>query len=138
MRITSGSDWRDAVPFDTPLNLADFAPGDPTRCAVCGPASAEVVRDQLWVVKHRHPKQHAGYVRFYCDRHVPAPAPAPVVPEPVRAGSARSARSAVPRAAAERAPRRPAVIERPRAVCPNCFMEVPPTGICGSCGEHVA
>jgi hypothetical protein len=131
VRVTSGSDWRDAVPFETPLSLAGAAPGDPARCAVCGPTSEPISRDELWLVKHRHPKHHNGFVRFYCADHVPAAAPAPVVervPE-------RAKRASAPRAT--RAPRPTPAAERPRAICPNCFVEVPPTGVCGSCGEVV-
>lgn len=134
MRVTSGSDWRDTIPFETPVGLADVAPGDPTRCALCGPASFLVSRDQLWAVKHRHPNDHSGFVRFYCDLHVPATAPVVVAAAPARAKRASSPR-------APRAPKtaRPTPFaERPRPVCPNCFMEVPPTGICGSCGAEVS
>lgn len=31
--------------------------------------------------------------------------------------------------------RRPTVPERQAAVCPNCFLEIPATGVCSSCGE---
>lgn len=31
--------------------------------------------------------------------------------------------------------RRPSVPERQAAVCPNCFLEIPATGICSTCGE---
>ncbi len=64
MRVTSGSDWRDSVPFETPLLLADIAPGGPARCVSCGVAADPLDRDRLWVVKHRHPNDHGGFVRF--------------------------------------------------------------------------
>jgi hypothetical protein len=131
--VTSGSDWRDAVPFETPMVLADTSPGDPARCAVCGLDSDPIARDELWVVKHRHPKQHSGFMRFYCAEHVPAPPPPPAAVAP--AATKRTAAPRTPRA--PKAPRPTPAAERPRAVCPNCFVEVPPTGICGSCGERV-
>jgi len=31
--------------------------------------------------------------------------------------------------------RRPTVPERPAAICPNCFLELPATGVCANCGE---
>jgi hypothetical protein len=133
--VTSGSDWRDNLTFETPSLLADVAPGDATRCFVCGPASDAVSRDELWVVKHRHPKQHSGYVRFYCAEHAPA---APRVVE-VPSAPVRATRASAPREPrAPKAPRPVPAAERPRPICPDCFVEVPPTGICGSCGARIA
>jgi hypothetical protein len=133
VKITSSSDWREPLPFETPVIVADVVPGDPTRCSVCGGASPLRERTELWAVKHRHPNQHAGYVRFYCLEHRPAVA-APRVAETVRRGS-RNPRPAT--AARPAAPRRTAV-EEPRAMCPDCFVEVPATGVCGMCGTRVA
>jgi hypothetical protein len=135
--VTSGSDWRDNLTFETPFALADVAPGEPTRCFVCGPASAAVDRDDLWVVKHRHPKQHSGYVRFYCAEHVPAAprvAEAPAAPAAKRASAPRAPRTP----SAPKAPRPTPAADRVRPICPDCFVEVPPTGICGSCGARIA
>jgi hypothetical protein len=90
-------------------------------------------------VKHRHPNNHDGDVRFYCAAHVPVfEKPAPVVAAPGTSTRARTAAARAARPAAERAERRPAVVERPRAVCPTCFVEIPPTGVCGICGEPFA
>lgn len=131
MRIVQSSDWRDAIPFDIPTPAADVAPGEPTRCFVCGAGSEPLERELLWAVKHRHPKNHAGYVRFYCSAHAPA-APAP--------STAPAARAARPTA---RAPRRESPVRRPqapdvvRAMCPDCFVEVSATGTCGMCGRQV-
>lgn len=133
MRVTSGSDWRDGVPFDTPMALAGVAPGDPARCSVCGPGSAPVSRERLWVVKHRHPNDHGGFLRFYCDDHAPAAAAAGAAQAPETVRAKRAAAPRLPR------PPRPApAAEKPRAVCPDCFIEVPPTGVCGSCGALVS
>ncbi|MDQ1131316.1 glucose-6-phosphate dehydrogenase [Microbacterium sp. SORGH_AS_0888] len=139
MRVNSGSDWRDTLAFEVPVVLAELVPGEPARCVACGPTADAVAREQLLAYKHRHPRDHGGYVRFYCAEHVPAAvvaAPAVTAPAARAAHGRAGSRAAEPRA--ERAPRRPAVVERPRAVCPTCFMEVPPTGVCGSCGEPVA
>ncbi|TDN91945.1 glucose-6-phosphate dehydrogenase [Microbacterium sp. BK668] len=131
MRITESADWRDALPFESPVLLADALPGEPARCAGCGPDREPRPRDELWAYKHRHPKNHSGYVRFYCAAHVPA-------------ARRPAAASPVPRSRAERAPRQapvrrtPAQPERVSLLCPNCFVEVPPTGVCGICGERVA
>lgn len=139
MKITSSSDWRDALAFDTPVIVATVLPGEPTRCAGCDADVAAYSRDDLWVVKHRHPNNPAGFVRFYCVEHVaPFVRREPVAPpESGRAPSRRGA--STPR---ERRPARSASVraaaEKPRAVCPNCFVEVPPTGVCGMCGEQVA
>ena len=101
------------------------------RCAACGADAEPLPRTELWAVKHRHPKNHSGFVRFYCAEHTPrVPAPAPVAVAPVRARRAP---------AAERAPRRPSVTDAaPRAMCPDCFVEVSATGECGMCGLQVA
>ena len=71
MKITSTSDWREEIPFETPMIVAGLVPGDPTRCSVCGGDSELRPRTELWAVKHRHPNQHAGFVRFYCQPHLP-------------------------------------------------------------------
>jgi len=129
MRIVEGADWRDGIAFEQPVRVADIAPGQPALCVLCGADAAPWPRAELWAVKHRHPNSHSGHVRFYCDRHVPAPA-APV--------AAPASRTAPPRRERASAPRRsPSVAETPRPVCPDCFVEVPSSGICGVCGERV-
>lgn len=142
MKIVASSDWRDDIPFETPMVVADLVPGDPAGCAVCRNDAELWPRTQLWAVKHRHPKHHGGHVRFYCAAHVPAPpAPAPTAPAaPARAGrpAPRSARTAPRPERTVAARRTPWLDERPRAVCPTCFVEVPASGTCGFCGETVA
>ncbi|MGW9585787.1 glucose-6-phosphate dehydrogenase [Microbacterium sp. NPDC055455] len=128
MRIVASSDWRDAVPFETPVLVADVVPGEPTRCFTCGADSAPLARTELWAFKHRHPKNHDGYVRFYCATHVPQ---AQRRPEPATTPATRARAS---RPAAERRPAKPVIPERQRAMCPNCFVEVSATGECGICG----
>lgn len=128
MRVASAADWRDRLAFETPVVLADLMPGDDTRCFACGPDSELLPRAAIWAYKHRHPKNHDGYVRFYCSAHVPAARRAPVA-EPARRARAERA----PRA--DRMPRRPAPTDVVRPMCPNCFIEVSATGECGVCGE---
>ncbi len=129
MKIRTSSDWRDALPFDAPLRASEAVPGEPTRCATCGPASALREREDLWVVKHRHPNNPAGFVRFYCLEHRPVIA---IRPEPPTAKSVRERRAAAPRK-----PAAPTIPERPAVFCPDCFVEIPATGICGMCGQRV-
>ncbi|GAA5028816.1 glucose-6-phosphate dehydrogenase [Microbacterium fluvii] len=136
MKIVAGADWRDGLPFEAPVLVSEVIPGEPTRCFTCGTDSALRERTELWAVKHRHPKQHAGFVRFYCAEHKPAPPARPQVTPDVRPASrapraARAERSSTP------ARRAAAAEERPKALCPNCFVEVPPSGVCGMCGERV-
>ncbi len=129
MKIVAASDWRDGIPFETPMIVADISPGEPVRCTVCGTDSALRPRTELWAYKHRHPKNHDGFVRFYCAEHVPA---APVVaapPVPERVAPRRERRPSTSRAAA--------VEEKPRMLCPDCFIEVAASGICGMCGNLV-
>ncbi len=127
MKVASAADWRDGLAFESPVLLADLMPGDDARCFACGPDSEALPRTQLWAFKHRHPKHHNGYVRFYCGAHVPA-VRRPPTPEP----APRAKRA--PRAAPSR---RPAATDVVRAMCPECFIEVPATGICGVCGTEV-
>lgn len=131
MKITNSSDWRDALPYETPLRASEAVPGDPTRCATCGPTSELRERDDLWVVKHRHPNNPAGFVRLYCLEHRPVVA---TRPEPV-ATAPRTRRAAAPRTPRVAAPSIP---ERAAVMCPDCFVEVPATGVCGMCGQRVA
>lgn len=136
MRVATGSDWRDGLPFDTPVLVSEVVPGEPTRCAVCGVDSPPRPRTELWAVKHRHPKHHDGYVRFYCVDHVPR------VQRPAPAADVRRDRPQRSRERAPAAPRtasaRPTSFDVTRAMCPNCFVEVSATGVCGICGESVA
>ncbi|MBN9210226.1 MAG: glucose-6-phosphate dehydrogenase [Microbacterium sp. 71-36] len=134
MKIVSSADWRDAIAFDVPVVVADVVPGEPTRCVGCGADGELLERTELWAVKHRHPKHHGGFVRFYCDAHKPAPAPAPAAPIELK-----KTRASAPRA--ERRPSSPKatpVTDRPtRAMCPDCFVEVSAGGDCGMCGAQV-
>ncbi|QPE04198.1 glucose-6-phosphate dehydrogenase [Microbacterium schleiferi] len=135
MQIRTSSDWRDALPFETPVLASEAMPGDASRCARCPADTPPRERTELWAVKHRHPNNHAGFVRLYCREHRPAIAPPP--PAVSSTGPARSRKSSAPRA--PRATRAtPAVPERVAAVCGDCFVEVPASGICGVCGERVS
>lgn len=135
MRVAPASDWRDALPFETPVLLADVVPGEDARCFACGPDSEALPRTELWAFKHQHPNHHHGYARFYCRAHVPAAPPRPAVAERP-AARARAARPA-PRAERTTAPARPRVEDKVRAMCPECFIEVSATGVCGVCGTKV-
>ncbi|MFE1664583.1 glucose-6-phosphate dehydrogenase [Microbacterium sp. P02] len=143
MKIVSTSDWRDTIAFETPVSVADLAPGEATRCSVCGSDSEPRERDELWAVKHRHPKQHGGFVRFYCADHLPEPvaAPAPAAAPVARARTAGSRPPArTPGSSERREPsgRKPPVPDHERAVCPDCWVEVSATGECGMCGRQTA
>lgn len=131
MKIVSSSDWRDGLAFEDPVVVSTVVPGEPARCATCGPSSEPVERTGLWVVKHRHPRHHGGFVRFYCRAHVPLPPARPVAEREEKARAA-ARRPSVPRAPRSTAP------EKPTAVCPSCFIEVPASGVCGMCGERIA
>jgi hypothetical protein len=131
MRVVESADWRDSLPFETPVLVSEIAPGDDARCAGCRHDVAPHPRTELWAVKHRHPNDHGGFVRFYCIEHKPAPAP--VAPVGVPAGRGSVARRSVP---TEKRPpvRRSTHDDKMRAMCPNCFIEVSATGECGVCG----
>lgn len=125
MRITRSADWRAALRYDVPAIVADVLPGDPARCTSCGLDSEPLPRTDLWAVKHAHPNDPAGVVRFYCRAHVPEP------PRPARTAAPVRERKAPAR-------RSPLAPEKPAILCPDCFVEVPPTGVCGMCGERIA
>lgn len=129
MKITASSDWRDSLAFDAPTVVSEIAPGEDTRCSVCGPDSAPRERTDLWALKHRHPTDHAGYVRFYCKDHVPVIERKP---------AAAAAKASAPRVERKTAPRRPMLSDAPlRALCPNCFVETSAKGLCGICGTQL-
>lgn len=132
VRIRNSSDWRDALPFELPVPAAEAVPGEPTRCAGCGADSEAWPREGLWVVKHKHPNNPAGFVRYYCAEHKPTPKLAPPVSAPERVRRARAVAPAARKAAA------PSIPERVAVLCPDCFVEVPHSGICGMCGQQVA
>ncbi len=101
MKVTATSDWRETIAFETPMIVAEIVPGDPTRCSVCGGDSELRPRTELWAVKHRHPNHHAGYVRFYCQAHLPViQRPAP--PVETRRTAARAERATAVRRSPDR------------------------------------
>lgn len=134
MRITRSSDWRDALSFDMPFRAADVAPGEPARCAACPGDADALPRTDLWAVKHRHPTNPAGFVRFYCAAHTPK-APARPVAAAAPARASRAPRREPARR--ETIPKRQAPTDIVRAMCPDCFVEVSATGECGMCGQRV-
>lgn len=132
MKIVASSDWRDAIPFESPMIVADLVAGDPTRCSTCGTDSDPRPRTELWAFKHRHPKNHGGFVRFYCREHVP------VVARPAAPAPTTGARKSAPSERRPAARRSAATDDKPRAMCPDCFVEISATGTCGMCGRQVA
>lgn len=130
MKVAKTPDWRDDIAFGIPVLVADVVPGEPTRCAICGSDSAPRSRSELWAVKHPHPHHHDGYVRFYCGEHVPRPAPAAAAPVRTTAPARGERRLPARRSAAS--------VDKVRAMCPNCFLEISATGECGNCGWSAA
>ncbi len=136
MRIADSADWRSGLPFESAVLAAEAVPGEDARCFACGPDVGARSRDELWAYKHRHPKNHSGFVRFYCSSHVPVPPRAPAAEQRARTATRSGSRSAAPR---ERAtPRRAAAAPEPaRPVCPDCFVEATAAGGCSMCGNPV-
>lgn len=137
MKITASADWRDSIPFESPMIVADLAPGGPARCFGCDANAALWPRTELWAVKHKHPNNHAGHVRFYCNEHVPRVAPPASAPPAGSSLSRGARRPAAPREAAP-AKRSASSIDTVRAMCPDCFVEVNASGECGICGQLVS
>ena len=135
MKIVSSQDWRDAIRFDAPVLVSEVVPGEATRCVACGTDGPLYERTELWAVKHRHPKHHGGFVRFYCEAHKPAAPPPPPAPS-IEARRARAASAPKERRAPSLKPT--PITDRPtRAMCPDCFVEVSAGGDCGMCGAQV-
>ncbi|MDN3495329.1 hypothetical protein QL996_05270 [Planococcus sp. APC 4015] len=136
MKVVATADWRQSIPFDTPVVVSELVPGEATRCVTCGVESELRERDQLWAFKHQHPNHHDGFVRFYCREHVPVVEKREPVPT-VRAARA-AARAATPSAVRTSPVRRVSNEDRPpRAMCPDCYVEVSAKGVCGMCGNTI-
>lgn len=81
--------------------------------------------------------------RLACYRRFADDVPAEVIAEAdAQAAAERAAAEEVTRAkqtrprraAASRAPRTPTRDEAPPAICPTCFMQLPASGVCDTCG----
>jgi hypothetical protein len=88
-----------------------------------------------------HPNAHAAKERLECYRYFEAvglPADGGSVPPPNPVSAPRTATGATRGGAAR--PRQPAVkrptkpADRPRDICPTCFMAIPRSGVCDNCG----
>ncbi|MFD8756490.1 hypothetical protein ACFV0O_36760 [Kitasatospora sp. NPDC059577] len=108
-----------------------------------GPAYQEVlaVAGQPPLVEEMDREQHAAAARLACYRHFGADLPAdggtPALAPRLLASVAR--KKAAPRtAAATTTAGTPAAVPRPPAICPTCFLELPATRVCDSCGETIA
>ena len=82
-------------------------------------------------MKHRHPNDPAGYVRFYCRPHL--------LEVQQRATPADARTNRAPARTERRAPaqRTVASSDKVRAMCPDCYVEISATGVCGMCGRRV-
>ncbi|WBP91022.1 hypothetical protein [Kitasatospora cathayae] len=80
-------------------------------------------------------EQHAAAARLACYRHFGADLPAdggtPALAPRLKSAQTRKSAQARKTAAAAPAP-------RPPAICPNCFLELPATRVCDSCGATIA
>lgn len=89
-------------------------------------------------------EQHAAAARLACYRHfgadLPAdggiPALAPRLTTAVTRKKAATAKGSTAKGATAAAAA--ATVPRPPAICPNCFLELPATRVCDSCGATVA
>ncbi|MFJ9457898.1 hypothetical protein ACIRST_22790 [Kitasatospora sp. NPDC101447] len=84
-------------------------------------------------------EQHAAAARLACYRHFGADLPAdggtPALAPRLRASVQRKATSS---SAAATSTTAAAAAPRPPAICPTCFLELPATRVCDSCGETIA
>ncbi len=104
------------------------------------------VAGQPPVLEEMDREQHAAAARLACYRHFGADLPAdggtPALAPRLRASMERKTAStaAERRTAGTAAERRTAAAAAPRppAICPNCFLELPATRVCDSCGTTVA
>jgi hypothetical protein len=97
--------------------------------------------DVLTVAEHRPitdpeaRETHAAGARLECYQWAgSAPADGGVPARPTMATRARAARRASGGVTRTVTPRRPAKTDIPIVMCPTCFMALPSTGICDTCG----
>ncbi|RKT20147.1 hypothetical protein BX285_4628 [Streptomyces sp. 1114.5] len=89
-------------------------------------------------------EQHAAAARLACYRHFGADLPAdggtPALAPRLRAALQRKTAATTTRTSAHAAASvsAAAAAPRPPAICPNCFLELPATRVCDSCGQSVA
>ncbi|KHL13198.1 UNVERIFIED_CONTAM: hypothetical protein LK11_32935 [Mumia flava] len=109
--------------------------GDPVISALCvdeGGSAGERYRSAVAArgeTAGDNPEWHAAEQRLECYRRYGATLPADGGrPTLIR----KAEKSASP--PRKRQPRRTVVEAPPRATCPTCFMELPMTGICDTCG----
>ncbi len=126
------------------------ARGEPVLSAFCvgsdgriGDCYADVVTT-LEGSRPRDIEMHAATQRLEAHRYHGATLPVdggrPALPPQLAAQRASaskpsSTRTPAKRAKAPAAPRKHKNPERPRAVCPTCFLELPATGRCDNCDE---
>ena len=84
-----------------------------------------------------HPNAHAAKERLECYRFfdavgLPADGGSVAPPKPVTIPRAAAKRTSTPRQPAVKRPTKPA--DRPRDICPTCFMAIPRSGVCDNCG----
>ncbi|KAA1420158.1 hypothetical protein FE697_019755 [Mumia zhuanghuii] len=113
--------------------------GEPALTALCVRESGRVgdsyrdVVSRLTGTPIPDGERHAAEQRFACYQRFGATLPAdggrPMPSRRVAASTSKPSTSKPVR----RAPA-PAKVERPVVVCPQCFMAVPATGVCDSCG----
>ncbi|MER7585391.1 hypothetical protein [Kitasatospora sp. NPDC097691] len=87
-------------------------------------------------------EQHAAAARLACYRHFGADLPAdggtPALAPRLRASVQRKATSSSATSATTSTTAAAAAAPRPPAICPTCFLELPATRVCDSCGETIA
>lgn len=132
------------IEFERPYPFVEVDGRDETLCTVCGPESYPWPASELTAIKHHSVRREQGIWRLYCrehlltDRGLPPEEP-PKKKRTVRVAGAKSTGvptgATTPRSTASK-PQESA--PAPEVICPDCWIVVPATGVCGVCGERVA
>ena len=113
-RDASGRD-RTSLEWDVVVRLDEAFPGEfevmdqYLKCSRCGLNSQSRPANELWVVKIHHDRQPLGNLQLYCADHL-------------RERGQESSAGSSERSSG-----------RTGAVCPNCNVTVPLTGVCDTC-----
>lgn len=105
-------DERSYLAWENPTRLSEIdAQAAPRRCTECRRSGIETFypADEVVIVKHRHESQPLGHLTVHCSKHPPGRD---------WEGDDREAGR----------------VNRTGETCPNCFVQMPLSGVCPMCG----
>lgn len=105
-------DERPYLDWETPILLSELNPqAEPRMCTLCSRSGDGTLypADKVVIVKHRHVGQPLGHLTLHCSEHPPG--------RDWESGDAQVGR-----------------VNRTGETCPNCFIQMPLSGVCPVCG----